>query len=410
MFRRTTVQGDERWFPRPDGVIAYSLLDAMRHPDCPLCVLIQRREDGFLFSLFWENVNSPHIRSRLRESLGFCDLHTRMLRQAVNQPWVGHFGIAILYRDFTQTTLERLRRPVRFPASLFAQNGTRLQRRLSPSRRCWLCEMSEETEDAYLHTLVEGLDSSRSLRDRYSESHGLCVVHAERATHAAKADETRSAVARAALLQARTLSTASASPEDIGRFLLGYRVRMDSTPLAETLEAACPACAAEANAEQIAVWRMTPDDLSSSWRRLCPHHRRRAAMSALRSVRVAEDLVQNIIGRALSDGEESEPNYECPVCYETNQAGQKAALRAGEEMGRRGCLFHVRMALGSGNAAHVKSCVDPLTVRLDALSHDLGELIRKHDYRFSHEPLGEEKDSWLRALAFFGSEKGDDWR
>ena len=36
--------------------------------------------------------------------------------------------------------------------------------------------------------------------------------------------------------------------------------------------------------------------------------------------------------------------------------------------------------------------------RLEALYTELEEMIRKNDYRFSHEEWGEEKDAWLRAL------------
>lgn len=36
---------------------------------------------------------------------------------------------------------------------------------------------------------------------------------------------------------------------------------------------------------------------------------------------------------------------------------------------------------------------------LDRLIHQLDELIRKHDYRFRHEPVGKERGAWLRAIA-----------
>ena len=405
IFRRESVQGDRRWFPRPNDIIAYNLLDAMRHPSCPLCALTQRREDGFLFSLFWENVNSPHIRQRLRESLGFCDLHTRTLRLAANQPWVGPFGIAILYRDFVDTVRGRLRRPDPLYARLFTKNSSRVRNHLSPSRRCWLCEVSEETEDTYLDALVEGLDTSPVLRDKYSESHGLCILHAERAARSTGMAETRSALVRAAFRQSRALSDPSSDIADLERFLLGYRSAAEFMLLANTLDSVCPPCEAEAIAKESALQGMPSDDLTADWRRLCSRHRSQATLSTLRRFGAAEGFVQNLVQCAVLDADESEKGYECPVCYRARQAAREAVLRAGEDMGRTACLFHFRMALSTGNPAQTQACVDSLATRLDSLSRDLGELIRKNEYRFSHEPLGEEMGSWLRALVFFGSER-----
>jgi hypothetical protein len=35
---------------------------------------------------------------------------------------------------------------------------------------------------------------------------------------------------------------------------------------------------------------------------------------------------------------------------------------------------------------------------MHSLAGELGEFIRKNDYRFSAENVGKEKDSWLRAI------------
>ena len=36
--------------------------------------------------------------------------------------------------------------------------------------------------------------------------------------------------------------------------------------------------------------------------------------------------------------------------------------------------------------------------KLAAIQVELSEFIRKHDYRFQHEPIGDEKHSWQRAI------------
>jgi hypothetical protein len=45
--------------------------------------------------------------------------------------------------------------------------------------------------------------------------------------------------------------------------------------------------------------------------------------------------------------------------------------------------------------------------KLTALSSEVGEYLRKHDYRFSHEPYGEERDSFIRATEMLvGAKRG----
>jgi hypothetical protein len=45
--------------------------------------------------------------------------------------------------------------------------------------------------------------------------------------------------------------------------------------------------------------------------------------------------------------------------------------------------------------------------KLTALSFEVGEYLRKHDYRFSHEPYGEERDSFIRATEMLvGAKRG----
>ncbi|MGH8065671.1 MAG: DUF6062 family protein [Candidatus Entotheonellia bacterium] len=45
--------------------------------------------------------------------------------------------------------------------------------------------------------------------------------------------------------------------------------------------------------------------------------------------------------------------------------------------------------------------------KLTALSSEVGEYLRKHDYRFSHEPYREERDSFIRATEILvGAKRG----
>ena len=389
------AQGDERWFPRPADVIAYNLMEAMRQPSCPICGLLREGEERFLFSLFWENVNSPHVRKRLRESLGFCETHSRAVRQAVSHPWVGLLGIAILYRDFAQTVVARLRRPAPLYARLFVRENRRVLRLLSPEARCWLCEQSEERERTYLGALIAGLDASPALRDRYAASHGLCLAHAEQAAHAARTEKARGVLGAVAVRQAQ-----ADDPDAILDWLLCRSSTADA-PLSTRLDMRCPGCRAEAMADQQFLAALTPEDLARVWRRLCPDHRSQATRWTLRRYGggFAYDLAQQVLAPAGP-----EP-FGCPMCAHGRNAAQAALAAASDEAHERGCLPHARLALETATPEDARAWAGAIADRLDEIGRDLGEVIRKHDYRFADEPLGAEADAWLRALMLFAGEE-----
>jgi hypothetical protein len=63
------------------------------------------------------------------------------------------------------------------------------------------------------------------------------------------------------------------------------------------------------------------------------------------------------------------------------------------------CLPHLLKAFKMCNDAKIfKEIINVELEKLDYLSQELEEFRRKHDYRFSHEGFGKEKDSWIRAI------------
>ncbi len=396
MRNNSVLEGDERWFPRPADIIAYNLLEAMRGPSCPICSLMRRGEERFIFSLFWENVNAPSIRKRLRDSLGFCKTHTRAVRQAVNQPWVGPLGVAILYRDFARTILERVRRPVPIYARPFARPERRALRLLTPKQRCWICERADETEHAYLSTLTAGLDASPALRDVYADSLGLCLAHTDQALDAVRTEKARRVLAAVAQRRAQ-----GENAEALRGFLLRLCGTADITPHTN-LDMRCVGCKAEGAAEQDYLQALAPVDLVRIWKRLCPEHRILATEWALRRYANAREFAQDLLEQVLS--ERGAERYDCPLCVHTRNAAQTALLAARNDLASTACLPHIRLALQAAASVDVPAWIASLAQRLDHMAADLGEIIRKSDYRFSHEPLGDEQDAWLRALVLFGGE------
>ena len=63
------------------------------------------------------------------------------------------------------------------------------------------------------------------------------------------------------------------------------------------------------------------------------------------------------------------------------------------------CLPHFRRALTQAKPAkNLKALIEAQQAVWERLYADLGEFIRKNDYRYRREPFGTEADAWLRAL------------
>lgn len=105
------------------------------------------------------------------------------------------------------------------------------------------------------------------------------------------------------------------------------------------------------------------------------------------------------------------PAGECPACHVQGQHEAYALTVAlagleGEAWRERLaasdglCLAHLRHALTSGTAPdRLRWLVEDHRRRSHELLADLEAYIRKHDYRFSHEPYGRERDVTQRATA-----------
>jgi hypothetical protein len=79
------------------------------------------------------------------------------------------------------------------------------------------------------------------------------------------------------------------------------------------------------------------------------------------------------------------------------------ALRASPGM----CLVHLQQALRLARDGTARAwLLDIEAPKLQGLIDELGEFIRKHDYRFRGEPRGAERDAWLRAIEMVAGKRG----
>ncbi len=104
---------------------------------------------------------------------------------------------------------------------------------------------------------------------------------------------------------------------------------------------------------------------------------------------------------------------ECPACRLATEAEKRAAktllkhidlpeIQSALTDGGGLCLDHLRLALGMARRDQSAVLAELQATAWRSLRSELGELIRKHDYRFAEETIGAEADSWLRAVAAIG--------
>jgi Family of unknown function (DUF6062) len=113
------------------------------------------------------------------------------------------------------------------------------------------------------------------------------------------------------------------------------------------------------------------------------------------------------------------PAAECPACV-VRRDGERAAISALVEFLRDRqdiraqyqqsfglCLSHFKAFLERVAAEDdvLEFVIGVQIERLTALSSELGEYLRKHDYRFSHEAYGEERDAFIRATEVLAGAK-----
>jgi hypothetical protein len=118
-------------------------------------------------------------------------------------------------------------------------------------------------------------------------------------------------------------------------------------------------------------------------------------------------------GQSLSD-----PHTACPAC----QVRERSELvYLGKLLEHISDIEFVEMFRGSGGlcmvhldqaactARDVEALDRLLSIQLEllrSLDEELGEFLRKHDYRFCTEVMGRESDSWIRALAMVAGKPG----
>lgn len=117
-----------------------------------------------------------------------------------------------------------------------------------------------------------------------------------------------------------------------------------------------------------------------------------------------------------------QPQRICPVCETQREAEQRYiasvahALDDGDFRQRYGqalgvCVRHAPAVLAqTPQPSDTEWFAETELLIMQRLLWELNEFIRKHDYRFTQEPRGEEQTSWVRVIEKLGGAPGMVWR
>jgi hypothetical protein len=119
------------------------------------------------------------------------------------------------------------------------------------------------------------------------------------------------------------------------------------------------------------------------------------------------------VGQSLSD-----PHTACPACQVRERSEIRYIGVLLEHIGEIEfievfrvtgglCIVHLDQATAVASSEAALDRLLSIQVELmQSLDSELGEFLRKQDYRFRHEPMGSEGDSWIRALAMVAGQPG----
>ncbi|MCL5075775.1 MAG: DUF6062 family protein [Chloroflexi bacterium] len=330
-------------------------------------------------------------------------------------------------------------------------------------RSCPACIANREMEEIYLSWLVVHC-AEDWFATLYRDSTGMCLNHLKRALQVAGRSDVRRFLLEVQLEKLSSLKEGdgdqglSPLPEAIQlstqskilnlmvganrRWAKGLKIGMSSAELLE--RAGCPICMSQGEAERLHLQGLLEeeggdkaDDWPSAW--LCREHAwmlyglGEPYRSSLISLYVSglQDLsgeLHRLHQVETSLRGERRPLLTrwrwdrgrrilslpptCPICDRLREDELEQTVRFREALSIEGqanslqqghalCLPHLRLTLSDQPLMVDKALIWSYLTRIEELSSQLREYIRKHDWRFRDEPRGEEQMAWFRAIELF---------
>lgn len=170
-------------------LLYFNLLDALKEEGCAICHLLKGAVHKLMDDLLYEQVNDPGVRSKIRESLGFCSLHAWQLKK-FGDP----LGAAIIYNDLLQMVvadIERRAMSEKRRAKILGKKILTIVNKVDGRKNvtCPICKLREEAETRYVSTFIESVTESDFLSS-YKNSFGLCLPHLGKVINSCRQKET----------------------------------------------------------------------------------------------------------------------------------------------------------------------------------------------------------------------------
>jgi len=152
--------------PRIEEVEFLELIES-NFSGCPVCQLNLETVRKSAFSILYESVNDPGIRTRLREG-GLCYKHARLLFQVLEEfPDLGLLGISIILKDVLDYGTK---------LNLFEQSP-RSRKKRKRSHECYFCRLERGANERHVSTFARMM-TDHSKRKIFERSKSvLCLPH-----------------------------------------------------------------------------------------------------------------------------------------------------------------------------------------------------------------------------------------
>jgi len=130
----------------------FELKDACDSRRCPICLLLNQKEQQHIESIFYEHVNDSKVREKFREAQGLCSDHVKLFLK-----YGDALGLAIFANDLVYHFIE-------------TSNGS------FESSICPLCQSNAQTETRLVQAFVDYL-ALDEFWQAVENSVGLCQWH-----------------------------------------------------------------------------------------------------------------------------------------------------------------------------------------------------------------------------------------
>lgn len=130
----------------------YNIKDACESKYCPICFLLDKKERQYIESIFYEYVNDPLLRKKLRDAQGLCQGHVKLFLK-----YGDAFALAIFANDLVHNFIEDWNEHIKLS-------------------ECSLCKSFMQNEKRLVDAFVEYL-ALEKFWQALENSTGLCLQH-----------------------------------------------------------------------------------------------------------------------------------------------------------------------------------------------------------------------------------------